>query len=133
MAKTPASPVSVSSPVAEPSPAVTASPVQPEKAKVSEKVQARRDAEKARRSVKVDIDTAGVVISKVHSFSKKAGSHAAKVVALYAEGKLVSKVLEEAKALDFEKAESYARACFLYDVRHGFIELSAPAKPEPKA
>lgn len=109
-------------------PAVAPAVAVPE-SKVSAKVQARREAEKALRSKKVDIDAKGATVTVVKdSCPKKSGSKAAKVWSLYATGKTTEAILKEAEGLDFEKAESYARACLIWDDRHGFITVTAEVK-----
>ncbi len=107
-----------------------------EKPTEKSKVEIRREAEKAlRQAKKPDYRSAGVTIKVLKANPKKVGSNAHAVFARYAEGMTVADLLALAEKGEIKAAngtvvgKSYVGACLMWDDRHGFIELLAPAKP----
>lgn len=115
-----------------PNEATATQPTQPkpEPKVLSDKAQAHRDALKAMRQVKVDYRTKGATIATVQATSpKKAGSKAREVWDLYKPGMTVEDLLKQAEAT--KGGRSYAQACIVWDVRHGFITLGVAEQPAP--
>lgn len=104
------------------------------------KTETRRAKEKELRAAKKpDYRSTGVTLKVLKGNPKKPGSNANAVYAQYKDGMLVSDLLAMADKGEIKNAKgevvskSYAGACLMWDDRHGFIELVAPApKAEPK-
>ena len=98
------------------------------------KTEIRRAAEKAlRASHKPDYRGNGVAMSVLKPNPKRTGSKAHAVFARYADGLAVAELLALAEKGEIVAAngevisKSYVGACLMWDERHGFIALSAPA------
>lgn len=106
----------------------------PEEKKASEKAEARKAKEKKLRAVKVEYKAKGAVITVVAKTSpKKTGSKAREIWDLYKDGMTVEDLLKAAEAT--KGGAAYAKACMIWDTRHGFITVGPAAAPatEPKA
>lgn len=97
----------------------------------SEATLKRREAEKARRQVKVEYNAKGAAIKAIdQSKAKKTGSKAREIWDLYQPGLTIEELFKLAEAT--RGGVSYAKACVMWDVRHDLITLEIPA-PAPKA
>ena len=97
----------------------------PEEKKVSEKAEAKKAKEKALRAIEVNYANAQIATVLGQS-PKKPGSKARAVWDLYRPGLSVADLVKAAAD------GGYAKACVIWDVRHGFITLEPVAKPEAK-
>jgi hypothetical protein len=99
------------------------------KAQLSEKTLARRENEKKLREKKVDYRAKGAVVRILAKDSpKKNGSKAREIWDIYKDGMTVEDILKAAE--NTKGGASYARACIIWDDRHGHI--SVVAGPEKK-
>lgn len=100
------------------------------------KTEVRRQKEKELRAAqKPDYRTPGTTLKILKGNPKKPGSNAHVVYGQYKDGAKTTDILglELTNAKGEVISKSYIGACLMWDARHGFIELVAPAKPEVKA